>query len=118
MKMFALALLLNAAVSVILLNAAPASAASPNRGEHFVNPHITFKPDPPKADENLEISIEWPFFQGDSAEITIDFDPVGSDVTITIPRGQSGVIAIPKGATKVTAKDNSGQCNSKTAGVE
>jgi hypothetical protein len=81
------------------------------------NPHITFVPDPPKANENLEIHIEWGFFSGDKAEITVDFDPVGSDVTITIPRGEKGVIAIPKGADSLTAKDKSKQCDDKTAEV-
>lgn len=100
-----------AALMTALLSAAP----TPRQ-----NADLTFNPNPPVAGENLEINLEWTFYEGDEIEVVISFQPASggfSDVTIKIPRGGKGVIAIPKGATGVTARDKSHQANKATGKV-
>ncbi len=82
------------------------------------NPDLIFNPNPPVAGENLTIEIEWPFYVwGDEITIKVDFDPVGSDIEVTVKKPGSAVIAIPKGATKVTASDKSHNANTVSAPV-
>jgi hypothetical protein len=91
----------------------------PELGEEIVNADLSFKPDPPKADENLEIELEWPEFAGDSIDIIVEFFPAGtaSTITVTVTRPGKATIAIPKGVTSVNARDKNHQANPVTAKV-
>lgn len=100
-----------AAASVLLISLLSTIPPTTPPAPPSLNPHIVIKPNPPKVGENVEVEIEWDFFQGDSIDLEISFEGAGSPIKLPLKKPTKGTIALPKGATKLIISDPTHQCD-------